>query len=297
MVRDWLVFGNPLPGQALSNALSVTGFDIFAWNDPPTLPRYLAQGPAWLVEIRVTGTLHNLFNVLIFLGFPISLIGVLALPWQARGAALRPLLWISLVTFWFTSLVFPAATQWGTFLHGAGPVHVLLVLSALLALDAGIVWLGSKRGWTRPVAWLGPTLGIFGSALFSAALLPLYGVASVQTARLYDELGTRMAAIGHPLDASAGPVISNFPIWMAETQRIPALALPNEPPADVVDLAETFPGTHLMVLINPEGEHWPSDLDAGLPKSECFRKLDLGPGPSDGPDPLVDTLVFEIDCP
>ena len=46
MVRDWLVFGNPLPGQALSNALSVTGFDIFAWNDPPTLKRYLAEGPA-----------------------------------------------------------------------------------------------------------------------------------------------------------------------------------------------------------------------------------------------------------
>ena len=28
-------------------------------------------------------------------------------------------------------------------------------------------------------------------------------------AQRYDELGTRMAAIGHPLDASAGPVISN----------------------------------------------------------------------------------------
>ena len=39
-----------------------------------------------------------------------------------------------------------------------------------------------------------------------------------------------MAEIGHPLDASAGPVITNFPIWMAETQRIPSLALPNEPP-------------------------------------------------------------------
>jgi hypothetical protein len=31
--------------------------------------------------------------------------------------------------------------------------------------------------------------------------------------------------------------------------------------------------------------------------SECFKQLDLGPGPIDGTDPLADTLAFEIDCP
>ena len=36
-----------------------------------------------------------------------------------------------LVTFAFTSLVFPVATTWGTFLHAAGPVHVLLVIAVL----------------------------------------------------------------------------------------------------------------------------------------------------------------------
>ncbi len=297
MLRDWVVFGSPLPGQAAANALSVTGFDIFAWNDPPTLARYLAVGPARLVEMRAEGSGHNVFNVLLLPGFPISLIGLLALPWQARGLALRPVVLIALVAFLVTSLAFPVATTWGTFLHAAGPAHVLLVASALLALDAGLVSLGGRRGWHRPVAWLGPTLGVAASLLFSVALLPSFGAASRDTATQYQELARRMAAIGHPLDASAGPVISNFPIWMAETQRIPALALPDEPPADVVDLAETFPGTHLLVLISPEGEHWPADLAAGLPKADCFRPLDLGPGPIGRPDPLADTLVFEIVCP
>ena len=50
MIRDWLVFGSPLPGQAVANAFSVTGLDIFAWNDPPTLSRYLAVGPARLAR-------------------------------------------------------------------------------------------------------------------------------------------------------------------------------------------------------------------------------------------------------
>ena len=68
------------------------------------------------------------------------------------------------------------ATTWGTFLHAAGAVQVLIVLSALLALDAGIARLGRRLGWTRPVAWLGPALGIFGSVLFSVVLLTGFAV-------------------------------------------------------------------------------------------------------------------------
>src|SRR4051812_8197148 len=41
-IRDWLVFGTPLPGQAALNALSLSGRDIFAWSDPPTVQRYFA---------------------------------------------------------------------------------------------------------------------------------------------------------------------------------------------------------------------------------------------------------------
>ena len=108
-----------------------------------------------------------------------------------------------------------------------------------------------------------------------------------------------MAAIGRPLDRDAGPVISNFPIWMAETQDVYALGLPNEPPLDVLDLAQTFPGTRHLVLINPQGSHWPADLEAGAPGSECFTELDLGVAPDATmeTDALAETSVFEIACP
>ena len=297
--RDLVVLGNPLPGQAVTNALYLSGFDIFAWNDPPTLARHLAIGPAALVELRIVGLTHNLFNVLLFLGIPVSVIGLAALPWQGRGAAVRPLLWISLIMFFVTSLLFPAATQWGTFLHAAGPVHVLLVISAVLALDAGIARLGRRMGWTNPIAWLGTALGVGSSLLFSIALLPTFGAGSHGTQDLYVELGARMAAIGRPLDKTAGPVITNFPIWMAEAERIPSLALPDEPPEDVLDLARHFPGTRLVVLISPQGKHWPGDLAKGVVGSECFRPVALGPPISEasGADMLADVLVYEIDCP
>src|SRR5689334_6556839 len=51
-IRDWLTFGTPLPGQALTNALSLTGTDIFAWQNPPTLASYLAAGLETLIALR-----------------------------------------------------------------------------------------------------------------------------------------------------------------------------------------------------------------------------------------------------
>lgn len=297
MARNLGEFGSPLPGQAVTNALYLTGYDIFAWNDPPTLERHLSIGLAGLIELRATGLSHNFFNVLLLLGLPVSAIGALAIPWQARWRSLRPLVWISAIMFVVTSLLFPAATQWGTFLHAAGPVHVLVVLMALLALDAAIARLASRMRWSRPVAWLATVLGVGGSLLFSVALLPSFGGGSRATATMYEELGTRLAAIGRPLDATAGPVLSNFPIWMAETHRVPSLALPDEPPEDVLDLVSAFPGTRLLVLSSPEGDHWPQDLEAGLPGSECFTPLDLGPYTGTGDDPLADTTVYDIACP
>ncbi len=296
-IRDWREFGSPFPGQAVANAFSVTGFDIFAWNDPPTLSRYLAVGPGRLVEMRLEGLSHNLFNVLLLPGLPLSLIGLVALPWQARGAGLRPLVLLSVITFLVTSLAFPVATTWGTFLHAAGPVHVLLVIAALLGLDATIAWLGRRLGWTRPVAWLGALLGIFGSVLFSVALLPSFAAGSRGTAERYDALAVRMAEIGHPLDASAGPVIANFPIWMAETRRISTLALPDEPPRDVLDLARTFKA-RLVVLLDAGSTHWPVDVDAGVDGAACFRDLGLTPSGDAAMDKaLGGARAFEVVCP
>jgi hypothetical protein len=105
-----------------------------------------------------------------------------------------------------------------------------------------------------------------------------------------------MAAIGEPLVAQARPVISNFPIWLAETQGVPGLALPNEPPSDVLDLARRF-DARLVVLAAAQHGQWPAVLETGAADAECFRELDLGPGPAGSSDPLADVRVYEIVCP
>ena len=294
-IRDWIVFGSPLPGQALTNALSVQGTDIFAWSDPPTLARYLAVGPGRLVEMRVEAIMHNLLNVLLIPGAPLSFIGFVALPWVGRDRALRPLLLVAIVTFLVTALVFPVATTWGTFLHASGAVHILLIICALLALDALIARAGRWRGWTRPVAWLAPALTVSGALLFSVGFLPFFGGASQGTARQFEAIERQMAAAGMAL-GSQGPVITDYPIWLSYTSDANGLALPAESPESVLDLARTF-GARTVILSVGNGV-WPAVIDEGAAMSECFEETAIGrPSEPDLAGAIEDVRVFRVVCP
>ena len=298
-LRDWLVFGNPLPGQALANALSVTGFDIFAWQDPPTLGRYLAVGPAQLAAMRVTGVGHNLLNVLLALGLPLSGVGLAALPWQARDRAVRPLLLLAVTTFAVTSLIFPVATTWGTFLHAAAPVHVLLIVAAACALDAGLARLAGRLGWTRQVAWLGAVAAVGASMLFPAALLPASAKQAASTARTYAVLGRQLEAAGVVLGTGGdvAPIITDFPIWAAEALRTRALALPDESPTAVVDLAKRF-GAEWLVMASDDHGRWPQILAEEAQDADCFTPVAL-PTPANPADAaaIEGIRVYRIACP
>lgn len=291
-IRDAAVFGSPLPGQALSNALFLNGRDVFAWNEPPTLDRYLAAGLGTLVELRVTGFLHNLGSVLLFIGVPISALGLVGLPWTARGRTLAPLVTFSLVTFLVATLVFPVATTWGTFLHAAGAIHVLVLVSALLALDAVIERVREARDWTRPVAWLGATLAIGGSLLLTAVLLPGDAAAGRRLADRYAQLPEALATAGAPLPTDGSPVITDFPIWLATETGTHAIALPDEPPADVLDLASHF-GAKLLIVDSQNEGQWPEIQDQEEPGAECFQLVPLAVADT---DPLADVVVFRIVC-
>ena len=49
------------------------------------------------------------------------------------------------LTFGATTLLFPVSTTWGTFLHAAGPLHVLLIVSCLVGLDLFIARVGAAH--------------------------------------------------------------------------------------------------------------------------------------------------------
>jgi len=293
-VRDILAFGTALPGQALTNALFLDGRDVFAWNDPPTLDRYLAAGAATLAGLRVTALVHNVGTVLLLLGVPISALGLLALPWTARLPALRPLGGFAVTSFLVATLVFPVATTWGTFLHAAGAIHVLVVVSALVVLDGLVERVRSSQGWTRPVAWLGPAAAVATSVVLTVAIVPPQGADGRNTEALYRALPAALAAAGVPLPTDGSPVVTDFPIWLSTEDDVHAIALPNEPPSDVLDLATRF-GAKLLVVSRSDDGQWPEILDQEALDAQCFRLVQL-PGAEDATSPLADVAVFQIVC-
>ena len=179
----------------------------------------------------VTGIGYNLFDVLLLPGAPLSFIGLVGLPWVARSRSLRPLVVVSVVVVLETGLLFPVSTTWGTFLHAAGAIHVLLIVSSLLVLDSVIVAIGRRRGWDRPVAWLAPAMTASGAILFSALLLPSFGAGSAVTRRQFVDLDTRLDEVGLTAAASR-PLITDAPIWLPYTHGGTALALPYESPVE-----------------------------------------------------------------
>jgi hypothetical protein len=200
------------------------------------------------------------------------------------------------VTFLVTSLVFPVATTWGTFLHASGAIQVLLIVSALVGLDALLAAVGRRRGWTKPVAWLAPTLTAGGAVLFSLVLLPGFGAGSEATSKQFAALDRQMTNAGMPFD-SLGTVITDYPVWLSYTTDANGLALPAEPPTSVVDLARAFPGTRMVIVLNGNGV-WPQVIDEGGPGSDCFEEVEIGrPGDPDLARAIEGSRVFRIVCP
>jgi len=297
VARDTLVFGTPLPGQAISNAFFAHDYDVFAYQNQPSLAGYLGQGAAALLSQHLGGIAHNLLNVLVIPASPVSVLGLLALPWVWRRRALRPLVLTAGLTFATTSLIFPVATTSGTFLHAAGAIYVLLAISCLVALDTLVVGIGRLRHWTRPVAWIGPGLAI-------ATILPLCGITVTGIARQSDDVRARyvalpaaMARAGVPLE-TAGPIITDNPIWLAEAARVTTLALPQESPDAVLALAHRF-GVQILV-VREDGRKWPAILVDGGTAALCFQEVPLSDNSGrkvEAGSALAEIHVFRIVCP
>jgi hypothetical protein len=131
--------------------------------------------------------------------------------------------------------------------------------------------------------------------LFSVGILA-YAAQARDTQRRYAALVPAMAAAGLTVDPAV-PVITDFPIWYAEGTGGRALALPDEPPASILDLARHF-GAQLLVLTDEGHGRWPAVIDAGGPDVACFHEVVL-PVPSLAADAAVlhDARVFRVGCP
>jgi hypothetical protein len=291
LIRNLQTFGSPLPSQVVDNALLRRSTDIFAWLDPPTVEGFLAQGPAVILGNQLAGVVHNLLSVLIVPAFPLGVVGLIAVvalrgsPALRRPTGLQALMVSGMLTFLVTSLVFPVATLSGTFLHAAGPLLVGLAICAALGGDALMVRVSRWRGWPRPNVIVAPI------ALL-ALVVSLAALQVAVAARQASEVGDRVRQVAVALDhlgavatAGGGParptvLMSDHPMWLADATGQPVIALPDETPAAVADLARHF-GADWLVVFDEHGRY-PDALLTGTPDT-CLAARPEQVGPAADP--------------
>ena len=221
-------------------------------------------------------------------GLPISLIGLARrCRGQVRGAALRPVVIVSFITFLVTSLRLPGGDDVGHVpaRRRPGPRPARPVGAA--RARRLIARVGARRGWTRPVAWLGPLLGIFGSLLFSVVLLPTFGAGSRDDRGALRGAGRPDGRDRPPARRQRRPGHHQLPDLAGRDAADPGPGPPRRTADATSSTWRTIPLRRdtLVVLIDADSTHWPDDLDAGvdgrrlLPRTRP-RAVDPRPAPT-----------------
>ncbi len=130
--------------------------------------------------------------------------------------------------------------------------------------------------------------------LFTATLLPGFGRGGDSVRDEYAALPAALAAAGVPITPGGAPIITRFPIWLAESTGARTLALPNESPDAVLLLARAFPGTSLLIVGAGDDGIWPEVAATDATGRRCFQPVPLAPS---GLASLDDLRVFRIVCP
>jgi len=279
-LRNFVTFGSPFPGQVADNVFLTRNEQIYAYLDRPTLSGFLDQGLPSIVGNVAAAFWHDFVDVMLVPAAPVVLFGIITIVfaiWRRRQlpaatwtSPLALLLASGALTFLATSLLFPVATQWGTFEHAAGPLLVGLIVASVLGGDAFVAWLVRRRHWQRENGWMAPAALI--ALTLPLALLQWSSAArEAQSdhrtiARLADSLPAELAAAG--VDSSA-PIITDRPIWLSDATGRPTLALSDEPVDTLLALASRF-GAGAVVVVEQRGDY-PQILQTS--GSTCFKPL------------------------
>jgi hypothetical protein len=244
-----------MPGQVADNAFLTSNEQIFAWTDQPTLSGFLAQGPATILTNVGMALWHNAFDVLLVPGniIVVSALLTIVLGWRMRSAVSGSPLWALLVhgaiTFLITSIVFPVATQWGTFEHASGPLLLAFAVVAVLGADSFVARVRQWRNWPRPNAGMAPAaLTAVVVAMSVLALLFAGAQAQARQRQLAAVVAAVNATPGFPTDGST--IASDLPIWLSDALGRPVAVLPAEPAAQLGAYLAQFKPSAIVLVDN-----------------------------------------------
>ncbi len=243
LLRNYLVFGTPVPSPMLSQAWLTDLVDNFNYWSPPTWQTWLAQSWSVLLDQRVQALRHN-GQVLLQSTFAW---GLLALPglWLLRRkwSFFTPLVY-GLLLFLGLALVFPVSSMSGAFYHSLGAVMPFLALAAIYSLQRASQSLGRHRKLASSI-----------SAAVVIALLVLTGARSIQVLpavtmqhqankEKYETVAGWLAQHAAPKDA----IVTTQTYTLNYVTGRPCIALPgNESPDAAWEAAQRYGARYLVI--------------------------------------------------
>ncbi|NIV31229.1 MAG: hypothetical protein GWN58_17565 [Anaerolineae bacterium] len=248
LVRNYLVFGTPLPSSIVSQAWLSDYIDNFAFLSQPTLETWLAQTWSVLLDQRIQALAHS-GQVLLQGTFPW---GVLALPgiWLLRREeSLFPSLVYGLLLIFGLALIFPISSSAGAFYDTFGAVMPFLALAAAYAAYRGCQFLG-RRPRVATIIWI----------VVAVVLVVLAGLQTVvnlpTVAELHLAEKEKFEAVAAWLSQNATPgsvIMTDETYTLNYASGHPCIALPGNEPADAAWQAANRYGARYLIVTQDFG--------------------------------------------
>ena len=247
-VRQLATFGSISPTSSSGAALWI--LDISEWNSitaHPTLDRFLAQGPAAILESRLAGLTSAIGNFVVVIAsiilLPFLLLGMLG----RRGSPdFKPWFIYTLVVFAGATFIYPLHVPGGAFIHsaiGLAPHAAILSLEGVLLLVGAVS--SRRRTWREDAAG---SVFVWGIVLITVATAFVFGR---QTQAGWTSLRTPRVELAAQLDElGVGPKDRLLSIdaagWNYWTGR-PGVVTPDDPIETIEAVARAYETRWLIV--------------------------------------------------
>jgi hypothetical protein len=247
-LRNWLVIGRPLSAAGVKSIFLTTYDDLFAYNRSADLGTFLAWGWNNIMRSRVEGILVGIQTYLAIPGLiflvPFVLVGCVHRYRRDAGKVLlRPSIVYAVILFISASLIFTFPGMRGTLFHSSVALWPWAMALAPSGIAVTVDWAAGHLSHWQPERAKRIFAGIFIALAFALSLgISIPRLVPVEDPELFHRIGDIL-----PKDAVV--MIGNAPALYYYT-GLTALSVPNEPIDIVLQAAERYGVTHLVLNEN-----------------------------------------------
>jgi hypothetical protein len=264
-IRNWRVWGRPLPVSGTQTIFLTTYDDLFAYGRSFDLAHFLEWGWGNILQSKLDGLLLAGGTFIAVCGV-VFLTPLIVWGWwkwwrdEVKRPYLCPMIWYALLLFATMSLIFTLPGGRGGLLHSSVALWPWLMVLATAGLGYAVEWMATKLPHWEPQKAKPRFAALFVVVAFviSATLFYLRADSGLE-AEVYVE-------VGEILPETAVIMAGNAPGVYYHT-GLPALSIPNEPILVLQEAAARYGVTHLLL-----------DADHPLPLADLYAQQAAQPG-------------------